>query len=348
MKPLTYLVFAAAIVTACGPPTVTVTELATSMPDNNNSGALGVSDNGRIVGFANGGSDAAEFMEDGDVILLPPPSLFRSCRAVGITDDGLIAGTCSTFDDNEFNSSSQAVFWDAERTLHEFIPAELNVSSGAVDVNRSGVILGYSNVSNVNGELTHTPWIYDARSGTRTNLPVTQAGLTITRASAAAINDLGDIVGSGSDELFSPDRALKWSANSLTLTVLPTPAGCDSLALGINDHGVIVGRVCHTEPLSGRAALWSSATASPELLPELPKDEAYPERAAQASGINNHGMVIGESSARIHRLLVSQTGVVWMRDRTPIDLGVDYPTAINASGVIVGSRDGKAVRVTVQ
>lgn len=348
MKPLMYLVFVAATVTACGPPTVTVTELGTSAPDDNFSGALGVSNNGRIVGFANGGSDAAEFMEDGDVILLPPSPLFRHCRAVGVTNDGLIAGTCSTLDENEFNSSSQAVFWDAERTLHEFIPVEPNVSSGAVDVNSNGVIVGYSNVSNVYGELTHTPWIYDARSGTRTNLPVTQAGLSTVRASAVAINDLGDIAGNGSNGPSSSDRALKWSAHSLTLTELPTPAGCNSLALGINDHGVIVGRVCHTEPISGRAALWSSATALPEVLPDLPSDEAYPVIGAEASGISNNGLVIGRSSARIHRLVVRQTGVLWMRDRTLIDLGVAHPAAINASGVIVGQRDGKAVRVTVQ
>jgi hypothetical protein len=40
--------------------------------------------------------------------------------------------------------------------------------------------------------------------------------------------------------------------------------------------------------------------------------------------------------------------VGWTADRRLIDFGAVNPAAVNASGVIVGLRNGKAVRVTVQ
>lgn len=346
MKTFTCLVGALTVVASCTNPTLTVTDLGTSSPEP--SAALDISDNGRIVGVVGpNGEHAAEFHEDGSVIRLPKPPGYTHCRAVAVANDGVIAGSCRGPDENE-TLPLRAVYWDATRTVH-VIASNPDVIAGAVDMNNHGVIVG---TSYVNGEFTATSWLYDTRAGTLTVLPLLPPSSTMSiRTSASAINDAGEVVGTVSDGTFAGDRAVKWSAKSLTITQLATPTDCASQAWDIDNRGVIAGAVCYTYPHLGNATIWSSATTPPESLPGPPPDPSHLLMGATAQAMSDSGLVIGLSGRYSQRSL-TEVPIGWTADRRLIDFGAVNPTAVNASGVIVGTRvgagGGRAVRVTVQ
>ncbi|HEY6558366.1 MAG TPA: hypothetical protein VI072_13875 [Polyangiaceae bacterium] len=345
MKTLACLVGVIPVVASCTNPTLTVTELGTSLPQPS-AVAWDISDSGRIAGaiYLNNQNDAVEFEEDGGVVVLPRPPGYTqgNCQATAVNDAGLIAGACWRVDENGEYSASQAVFWDATGTAHEFIASKPDRSSSVVDMNNHGIILGH-NVTD--GEFAFAPWIYDTHSATLTELPVVPS-IESSRTSANAINDAGDIVGMVSSGQPQNDRAIKWSASSLTISYLPTPPDCNSQARAINNRGVIAGAICY--PLSdlGRAAIWSSAAAQPEMLPAPPPISGAAVGAI-ATDVSDNGVVIGVSGRYAQRSY-TQRPIGWTADRRLIDFGVIYPAAINASGVIVGQQNGKAVRVTIQ
>ncbi|HEY6561985.1 MAG TPA: hypothetical protein VI072_32180 [Polyangiaceae bacterium] len=115
MKTLTCLVGTVAALTACGAPVPVpvVTELGTGASLRSQGLATAVSDNGRIVGVYGAPRQAAEFRDDGSVVLLPIPTGYQSCEARGIADDGTIAGNCALPDLNKriftWDSSGAAV-----------------------------------------------------------------------------------------------------------------------------------------------------------------------------------------------------------------------------------------------
>jgi uncharacterized membrane protein len=344
MKTLPCLVGAITVVASCTNPTLTVTELGTSLPDAT-SVAWNISDSGRIAGavYSNNQNDAVEFEEDGGVVVLPRPSGYTqgNCQALAVNDAGLIAGTCWRLDENDQYITSP-VFWDATRAAHVFIASNPHRSSSVVGMNNHGIILGHSVAD---GEFAFTPWIYDTHSATLTELAVVPS-IESSLTSANAINDAGDIVGMVSSGSPQNDRAIKWSAGSLTISYLPTPPDCNSQARAINNRGVIAGAVCYAYSDLGTAALWSSAAAQPEPLP-APPPSVGAAVGAIATDVSDNGVVIG-ISGRYAQRSYTQSPIGWTADRRLIDFGVIHPAAINPSGVIVGHRNGKAVRVTVQ
>ncbi|HEY6558357.1 MAG TPA: hypothetical protein VI072_13830 [Polyangiaceae bacterium] len=225
-----------------------------------------ISSNGRIVGAYGEPSQAAEFRDDGSVVLLPIPTDYKFCVAYGIADDGTIAGTCSLPDLNK-----RIFTWDSAgvaRPLHDLAPSPYN---RVMDMNRHGVIL---ELQRVGSDLSY--WTHDLRSGKRTKVPFEGGAF----GQAFSVNDTGDIVGYIGD--IEERKALKWSGDPLVATVLAAPRGppeldynCYARATGINNRGAIVGYVCNpaaipfSPPIPEKVVVWSSASAFPKELPPL-------------------------------------------------------------------------------
>ena len=114
---------------------------------------------------------------------------------------------------------------------------------------------------------------------------------------------------------------------TLTVTELGTSSPDLSAATDISDDGRIVGVV---GPNGEHAAEFGEAGS-----------------VITAQAVSDSGLVIGLSGRYSQRSL-TEVPFGWTADRRLIDFGAVYPIAVNASGAIVGLRNGKAVKVTVQ
>jgi hypothetical protein len=279
---------------------------------------------------------AAEFEANGDVAVLPIPAGYVRCHAVAVADDGTIAGTC--IGNAASRDRSIGFFAESARAELQFIPLDSSMVSKVMDMNDRGVVLVTGRPAT--DDTISRSWTYDTATGELTELH----GSPNSQVYATAINDPGDVVGSmstpGPDGSVSREMA-QWARETHALTSVPTSAGVSIEAM--NNQGAFVGVISGT---SARM-YWSSITAEPELLPLPPPRPGGAMAAAIANGLNDEGWIVGQASYGVPWNDVAQIyGVAWTPDRRIVDLGDHVDArAINASGVIVGSRRGRAVRI---
>ncbi len=145
----------------------------------------------------------------------------------------------------------------------------------------------------------------------------------LSSSSAAAVNNLGHAVGEiGGD-------AARWSSG--TFSAVPnTFGGFNSMALGINDSGLVVG-AAETGTAGVYHAFSFSAGTTPEDLGTLGGSTSI------ASGLNNGGQIVGSArvtgNASSHAFLY-ESGT--MRDLGTLGGSSSNAAAINGSGQIVG------------
>lgn len=344
MKGLARLAGMLVLATSCGSPVPTVppipgtaTELGRGEQPQSYSEASDVSDSGRVVGHF--GTWAAEFEGDGSVTFLPTPAGYRSCEARAVADDGVVAGDCVR-DGAPDSHITDAFLWDPSRAVRPLIEPNPNETTAVVGMNNAGVVLSMS--FELPDGRAPRPWIYDTRAERLTELPL----LPNAHNEVRSINDAGDIVGT----VIAPDgntliQPVKWSSGTLIITRLTSPADCGvAEALGINNHGVIVGQGC-LRRANARAVIWRSASAAPEdLALPPPRLDDYSFDMSVATAVNDQGVVIG--TAHYHSFDIGRRlGVAWTEDGRVVEFGNAEPVAINASGVVVGGRNFRAVRL---
>jgi probable HAF family extracellular repeat protein len=151
------------------------------------------------------------------------------------------------------------------------------------------------------------------------------------RALPEDINLFGDIAGIASlpDE-FSTPRAMIWRRGQpIVLGMFPN--GFISMALAINDWGLVVGLA--DDGVTNQATMW--VNGAPRMLGALPSTTGFPY--SEASDVNNLGQVVGRSQVDS----VNWHAVLWQRGQM-IDLGTlpgdthSQAYAINDRGQIVG------------
>lgn len=135
------------------------------------------------------------------------------------------------------------------------------------------------------------------------------------------------------------------ASTTFTLTDLgrlgnPADAHGTSVASGINDQGLIVGR-SNTGGASPRefAVVWQGGAIS-----ALSSLDASGSFGAMALGVNNLGQVVGQSFLS-HGAGVSAAR--WSGSATPVQVGSSNNStaaALNDAGVVVGQAEGKAVK----
>lgn len=166
-----------------------------------------------------------------------------------------------------------------------------------------------------------------AASGAPTSAPPTWCASRLATlpgdslSSANDVNDHGVVVGLSEP---SPDRprAVLWRRGRVS--PLPGTTGRVSVALGVNNRGVVVGR------LGGKAALWKKGRLV--RLGTLPGGSR-----STAEDVSDHGLVVGHSDNALGRT----RPVVWWRGRIhelpilPQRFG-GRATAVNEHGTVVG------------
>lgn len=131
--------------------------------------------------------------------------------------------------------------------------------SSANDVNNSNQIVGYSKMFSSPNESIYHAFLWE--NGIMQDLGTLDS---TSNSSANAINDYGQIVGSGSGPGFGYEpRAFFWQNGTMTdLGSLRDPySGAKSVAYDINDHGVIAGAsdVPYFSTYGG-AVVWENGT----------------------------------------------------------------------------------------
>ena len=191
----------------------------------------------------------------------------------------------------------------------------------ATDVNDSGVVVGYYGVDDC---LIHGfTWF----NGVMTDLdPTYEDGLF---RSCDGISETGTILGHG-----DPDKVLVLQDD--VVQVMPTPVECaeQSFPNSINDTGTMAVGECDTNGsgVFAPAVYWidDGTALRLEMLPGLPDDAD-----AEATGVNDDGVVVGKVLSGEQRSFIWQDGVM-----TEIFNGLGgqgvVVNAINNHGLIVG------------
>ncbi len=163
-----------------------------------------------------------------------------------------------------------------------------------------------------------------------TNFPV------VRDSSPSAINDLGQVTGSGGPNPYGPALGSYIYANGQT-TQIPY------YALGLNSAGQIIATTNGSQPNSVQAVLYNTATGSTQVLPALAGAyQSFP------TAINNSGQVVGNTFiGNSMSFNAGSTSGYWghpflVTGGKAIDLGTLGGTtasaaAINDSGQVVGS-----------
>ncbi|WP_433014803.1 hypothetical protein [Kribbella sp. CA-294648] len=130
----------------------------------------------------------------------------------------------------QLDGSFTALLWTAgEPKVLDPVPGR---ASFVVDVNSRGVALGFTESAD---GLSRQPWLY---SNGRYRKLATPAGLA--NISAQALNDRGDVVGSGRDKASGLSSVVVWPAAGKPRRL---PADGSATAADINEAGVVIGNV---------------------------------------------------------------------------------------------------------
>jgi probable HAF family extracellular repeat protein len=244
--------------------------------------------------------------------LTTPLAINNSGQVVGV---GLLPATPLT--------SQQAFLWE-NGVLHALEGVQQGAESGAYGINESGQIVGFSYGPGA-GAL---PVRWDDRA--IVELPLL---LGHTAGVAAAINDLGDAVGTVVVGGATHHAAL-W--HSGTVSDLGTLGGLHSDALAINNAGQILGESWVTDDSMYHFFLWENGT-----MHDL-KTICGGSRHTIAHDINDSGQIAGYCTQPGN--LDFDFGFLWSGgNRT--DLGDFEPTNLNNNGQMVGRQPSTRVIV---
>jgi probable HAF family extracellular repeat protein len=239
--------------------------------------------------------------------------------AQGLSSDGRVAGWQRT------SAGVRAtVWWDG--TVRHHAPLSGHIASWAADVNRAGLVVGWS--VNSNGNTTAAAW----DSGRVRNLG--SAGPRPQVSWALAVNDAGVIVGRGEFSSGAPRRALMWSGS--TTTVLPGLGGGVDGATSISPAGVVSGGSRSAQTSKFHGVLWRNGQVQ-----DLGLLQGFHETVAY--GVNDCGLAVGDS---IVDLFTGRTVAVGWSGGQARELGSLLPPgsgwtlttarAVNSRGQILG------------
>lgn len=240
--------------------------------------------------------------------------------------------------DNLAPGESHATLWEP----NALSPIDLGDLPGSLDfslaynVNDKSNVVGFSYTDNELGYSAVRAFLWTAADGMR-DLGDLPGGFDYSRG--YGINNLNQIVGSSSVTDYAYHHAVLWDPQANYQPIdLGTLAPYDtSVALAINDNGVIVGVSAFGNKDHGAAVVWKGG-AGLTALPSLP--DCLENRA---SSVNNRNQIVG-SCLYTTGWPSLYRAVFWGSDSSPIDIG-DLPGgydsslayAINESGQVVGA-----------
>jgi probable HAF family extracellular repeat protein len=221
-----------------------------------------------------------------------------------------------------------AFYWSAARGMRDLGTLAGATVSGAIGVNDSGTVVGYSNVKEQ--PATNFIAVQWSRSGAISKLGTLSGG---DSSSAFEVNSSGEIAG---DSFLSDGKvnATSWTDKKIK-NLGSLPGAIFTAGLDINDDGEIVGESVfrYGPPFTSHAFLWKQMTMTD--LGTLKGGTT-----SMANALNSLGVVVGQSDG-------SNTGGLWHAVKWDIrgkieDLGVlkggTYSVAfdVNDAAVVVG------------
>jgi probable HAF family extracellular repeat protein len=307
--------------------------------EGTNSVALGINNQGDVVGYSFQGEDYQGFLYS---------TAQRSLTNVGSLG-GNITAACAINDAGQVTGYSQdangnylAFLFSRNQPITSLGTLDNASTSEAFGINKSGAVVGDSQ----SGELNHRPVLFSKNS-------VQDLGLGGSNdpdalETAYAINDAGQIVGRHSygKNIFHAFTLLDGNT-----TDLRTLGGTNGEALAINKSGTVVGDSDTTEGSTHGFVFERSQLKDLGTLPGF-------ETSSFARGINNSGDIVGESdSADQKRAFLFTKNQLVELDRLTENLAeagfksLDVAYGINDKGSIVGygttSNDLKAAYIAV-
>jgi probable HAF family extracellular repeat protein len=193
------------------------------------------------------------------------------------------------------------------------------------DLNDAGVVVGTTQQSLVIGARG-----FVATLTSMDTLPILSGANADLNASAVAINNAGQIVGSSpSGDFTSARRAVLWSA-SRAIHDLGTLGGTNSSAIDINATGQVIGWSQIAGDATTHYFLWSAATGMQDL-------ETLLGPIASVVEINDAGQITGTyttSGGQSHAFLYTPGS--GLRDLGTLGGMTSVPTGLNNAGQVVG------------
>jgi|SRR5579884_32298 len=300
-----------------------VTDLGTLGGDT--SGARSINNRGQIVGASKLPYSVRMFhaclWDHGkkiDLGALAPQQRQTYSYANDINDKGQVVGMLVKPLDNDYlygANSAHAVLWDHGKVIELLAGQARTQQTQAFAINRAGVIVGQDLGSHpgaflyATGKLTHL----DPGSNLHEEaLGINDAGVIVgsdgkkaclwdhgkkvdlgVNGFAAAINDRGEVVGSGAAGS-KPPRAFRWRNGQFQ--DLGTLGGLDSFAYSINASGQIVGESerSNKDPILQRYAFLYTDGKMVDLTALLPPHSGW--KLISANHINDRGQIVGSGT----------------------------------------------------
>ncbi len=199
------------------------------------------------------------------------------------------------------------------------------VSGGSLDLGIDGQALDVNADTQVVGRSTGA-FKWTQASG------VTDLAPAAWSSSAAAINDVGQIVGQVQSTSGSPLRAARWSFDGSLEILANLPGGTEAQGFGTNSHGVAVGvaDLPFNGDIAAHAVLWDASGGVTDL-------QTLGGLSSEAQDVNDDNVVVGSSSdaADNFRAFVWTQAAGMQPLPTPFG-GSSWANAVNNSGQIVG------------
>jgi probable HAF family extracellular repeat protein len=202
--------------------------------------------------------------------------------------------------------------------------------SGAIGVNDSGTVVGYSNVKGK--PATNFVAVQWSSTGAITNLGTLSGG---SSSAAFEINSSGEAAG---DSFLRSGvvNATSWTSKKIK-NLGALPKAIFTAGLDINDNGDIVGESVfgYGPPFTSHAFLWNGSTMTMTDLGTLPGGVT-----SVANAINSSGIIVGQSDAASTQS--NWHAVLWDTSDNIQDLGTfpggtySIAFAVNDSSVVVG------------
>ena len=231
---------------------------------------------------------------DGSLTGIPGSVISDRSFAFGINDAGSVVGSSST------DSAKRHAFLYDGTTMHDLGVLGVTTSGGfvtnddsrAFDINDSGWVTGFSSIAGVDISTENHAFLYDGTTmidlGT---LAGSGAGFESFESSGEAINNNGWVAGvsdtaSGVEHGFLYDGTTMMDLGSLL------GAGGDSVAVGLNDLGQVVGWSDSTSFTGRSATLYDTSLGGLLDLNDL-IDPLSGWHLQRAWDINNAGQIVG-------------------------------------------------------
>lgn len=309
------------------PPQYQIFDIGIVQMGDTASQGFGASTNGVAFGRSvrSGAAQAFSWTKSGGIVGLPNLAGRPFCVSNSASDNGNIAGTCST---TLFGSSRLPVVWQNGMVSQFPLPSGETLGD-ANDMNASGVAVG-----SVNGGSLQRGVIYSGGSATVITQTTSNGSFFVT---AFGVNDSGRVVGQGID----PTNAARnvgivydiGNASAFEVGALSGFNG--ALAFAVSNTGYVVGSSMLNQG-SGLPFIWSQATG----MVGIPLATGTSQGSAR--GVNSAGWVVGnDSSAFSIPFLYDGSATYRLADLIPSGTGWDL--SMNTSSSALGISDNNII-----